>query len=67
MKTVHRELSTKQTLDRTGYDSVEEVMRKYQNGSIYGIPACCTCGSRVEEDGQCPGGNPSIILKMKLV
>lgn len=63
----HEELSTEETLRRSGYKDLEAVQRAHLFGGASGIPACCTCGSYVEPDGECPHGNPSILRKEKLI
>lgn len=63
----HEEKSVKQTLKDSGFDSIEEVMRRSLLGRMNGVPACCTCGSYVEPGGVCPHGHESVLRKKGLV
>lgn len=62
----HKKLSAETVLKRQGYDSIGDIMRESMLSSEP-VPACCTCGSKVEPDGHCPHGNPSILLEKKLI
>lgn len=64
---VHEELSVEEAIARSHYESMEEVARDSVMGRTAGVPASCSCLSKVEPDGVCPGGNPSVLRKERLV
>lgn len=61
----HSELSVEETLDRAGMEDISEAgSLAFMRGQA---PACCTCGSMVEPDGQCPHGHNSVLREAGMI
>lgn len=60
-------LDTDETLDYWGYDSINAVMKENMTGRMIGVPAMCSEGCKVEPDGECPHGFPSILRGNALI
>lgn len=50
--------------EQYGYESVEEAIieERWMTDSV--VPALCSEGCQVEQDGRCEHGNPSIVLAL---
>jgi len=64
---VGEKLSTEETLERSGFSDLNEIMKENMTGTMIGVPAMCSEGCKVEMDGMCPHGNPSILRGNALV
>ena len=51
--------------ENEGFESREELLEAFGNDSV--MPACCSEGCRVEPDGRCEHGCPSIFLAMGVI
>lgn len=60
-------ITVSEALDRAGFDGIADVQRDALFGARPGVPVCCECGARVEPDGHCPHGNPSVLLVRGLI
>ena len=60
------QLTLNEWLDRNGYSSIEEALAVYTElDAVY--PALCSEDCRVEPDGYCPHGAPSLLLATGLI
>lgn len=55
------QLSLAQALEDEG-TTLEEVLHESLFGDSVDVPACCDCYCRVEPDGTCEHGCPSVLL-----
>jgi hypothetical protein len=59
-------LTLDEWLDQTGYSSAEEALAECsESDDVY--PALCSDDCRVEPDGHCPHGAPSLLLAVGLI
>lgn len=65
MKNAFR-VSVREALEEEGFGSVEEFIDSgFASDSV--VPACCSEGCRVEPDGRCEHGNPSVLLALGVI
>lgn len=60
----HR-LTVLEVAEEEGFESEGHILAHYMFNGV--VPACCSEGCQVEEDGECEHGHPSIFLAMGLI
>jgi hypothetical protein len=55
-------ISADEAAQRAGYDDALDYCLEDGNDSV--VIACCVHGCRVEPDGTCEHGNPSVLLEL---
>ena len=61
-------ISVKEALDLPETATEDEVIKEAESYFWDGVmPACCEARCRVEPDGKCPHGHPSIMIAMGLI
>lgn len=58
-------ISLKQLAEMEDFAEVDDMVCHYGNESV--VPAVCSEGCKVEPDGRCPHGFPSLFLAMGLI
>jgi hypothetical protein len=59
-----KRIKVREVAEREGMN-MEELMEEYALSDT--VPACCEDGCKVEPDGHCPHGCPSILLAMGII
>lgn len=61
----HTRISIHTVAEEEGFNNDTELLLNYGMESV--VPACCSEGCKVEPDGHCPHGNPSILLATGII
>jgi hypothetical protein len=51
--------------DQEGYETIDDLVEEMKYEDL--VPAICSDGCQVEQDGICPHGFPSVMLSLGLV